>query len=76
MDSNPTPRAIIEDSTTSLKYQNRENNYIQLKDASFVEISNRQQQQQQQIKKDEVKEKILLISKNQNDYIKKYYIAF
>lgn len=70
MDSNPTPRAIIADSTTSLKYQNRENHYIQLKDASFIEISDRQVQQQQ-IEKDEVKEKILLISKNQKEYIKK-----
>ena len=65
MDSNPTPRAIIADSTTSLKYQNRENNYIQLKDASLIEISNRPEQQQL------VKEKILLISKNQKNYIKK-----
>ena len=69
MDSNPTPRAIIADSTTSLKYQNRENHYIQLKDAPS-EISTRQVQQQQ-IEKDEVKEKILLISKNQKEYIKK-----
>ena len=69
MGSNPTPRAIIADSTTSLKYQNRENHYIQLKDASSIEISDRQKQQQ--IEKDEVKEKILLISKNQKDYIKK-----
>jgi hypothetical protein len=30
--SNPTPRAIIADSTTSLKYQKRQNKNIQLKD--------------------------------------------
>lgn len=74
MGSSPTPGVIIADSTNSLKYQNRENKNIQLKDASYVEISDRQQQQQ--IEKDEVKEKILLICKNQKDYIKKYWITF
>ena len=41
-----------------------------MKDASS-EISNRQEQQQQEIEKDEVKDKIHLISKNQKNYIKK-----
>ncbi|HEY6534854.1 MAG TPA: site-specific integrase [Candidatus Nitrosocosmicus sp.] len=63
-------KLLTTDTTNSLKYQNRENKNIQLKDASYVEISDRQQQQQQ-IERDEVKEKILLICKNQKDYIKK-----
>ena len=39
-----------------------------MKDTSFVEISDRQKQQQ--LEKDEIEEKILLISKNQKEYIK------
>jgi hypothetical protein len=64
--SNPTPRAILKVSTTCLKYQNKHKKNIQLKDA-FSVISLKQRQ----IVKDELKEKILLICKNQKHYVQK-----
>ncbi len=69
MGSSPTPGALGVDSTNSLKYQKKQIKNIQLKDASSIEISDRQEQLQ--IEKDDVKEKILLICKNQKGYIKK-----
>jgi hypothetical protein len=65
--SSPTPGALLADSTTSLKYQSRQNKNIQLKDASSSVIT----PIQGQIVKDELKEKILSICKNQKQHIKK-----
>jgi hypothetical protein len=66
--SSPTPGAILVDSTTSLKYQNKQNKNIQLKDVSS---SISPTQIQRKIIKDELKEKILLICKNQKHYVQK-----
>ncbi|MDQ6722670.1 MAG: hypothetical protein M3Z01_00165 [Thermoproteota archaeon] len=66
MGSNPTPRAILTVSTISLKSQNKHNKNIQLKDASS---SRPPTQIQSQIVKDELKEKILSICKNQKHYV-------
>ena len=66
MGSSPTPGALLADSTTSLKYQKRQNKNIQLKDASSVITPI-----QGQIVKDELKEKILSICKNQKHYVQK-----
>ncbi len=53
-------------STISLKYQHKQNKNIQLKDISSVELPIHKQ-----IFKDEIKDKILLICKNQKQYIQK-----
>jgi hypothetical protein len=68
MDSNPTPRAKLVDSTTSLKYQNKQKNNRQLKVASSSVIST---PTQGQIVKDELKEKIISICKYQKNYVQK-----
>ena len=65
MGSSPTPGALLADSTTSLKYQKKQNKNIQLEDASSSEIT----PIQKQIVKDELKEKILLICKNQKQFV-------
>jgi hypothetical protein len=65
--SSPTPGALLADSTTSLKYQKKQNKNIQLEDASSSEIM----PIQKQIVKDELKEKILLICKNQKQFVVK-----
>jgi hypothetical protein len=65
--SSPTPGAILADSTNSLKYQNRENNNVHLRDACGSAIS----LTTGQTVKDELKDKILLICKNQKHYVQK-----
>jgi integrase len=64
--SSPTPGALLADSTISLKYQKRQNKNIQLEDvpSEITPI-------QRQIVKDELKEFILLICKNQKHYVQK-----
>ncbi len=66
MGSSPTPGALLADSTTSLKYQKKQNKNIQLEDvpSEIAPI-------QRQIVKDELKEKILLICKNQKQFVVK-----
>ncbi len=66
MGSSPTPGAILADSTNLLKYQKKQNTNIQLKDASS-EIA----PIQRQAVKDELKEKILSICKNQKQFVEK-----
>ena len=67
MGSSPTPGALLADSTTSLKYQNRQNKDNQLKDAESSIIS----PTQRQIVKDGLKEKVLSICKKQKQFIEK-----
>ena len=64
MGSSPTPGALLADSTISLKYQKRQNKNIQLKNAFSVITPI-----QGQIVKDELKEKIRSICKNQKHYV-------
>ncbi len=64
MGSNPTPRAKLTESSNLLKYQNKQNNNIQLYDYSSVTSPI-----QKQIAKEQIKEKIRLICKNQKNYI-------
>jgi hypothetical protein len=63
--SNPTPRAKLAYSTISLKYQKKQNNNSQLKDAFSSAIS----PIHKQIVKYETKRKILLICENQKQYV-------
>jgi len=64
--SSPTPGALLAVSTTSLKYQKKQKKNIQLEDvpSEITPI-------QRQIVKDELKEKILLICKNQKQFVVK-----
>ena len=68
MGSSPTPGALLADSTTSLKYQKRQNKNIQLKDAASSAIS---PTQRQTVKDEVIKEKVLSICKYQKQFIEK-----
>jgi hypothetical protein len=66
VDSSPTPGALLADPTNYLKYPNRQNKNIHLKYAS-AEIS----PTPGQTANGELKEKILLICKDQKHYVQK-----
>ncbi len=68
MGSSPTPGAILADSTNYPKYPNRQNKNIQLRDASS---SSAISPTPRQTVNDELKEKILLICKDQKHYVQK-----